>query len=369
MFEYINRILDPFLRKLFAWIQKTTLRIFIFVFSLVLLGALVAMTLKWLEFSNVFGLINYVGSIVWKLLIFSQTGLIAALYAAIFMLFVNLRGQGRKSSTFDIRFGKEGPEEYFIISPDSSWDLVPDEETPFSKVLSVTNSGFVGHLKKGAEWCDYRLKFKAKIKSNSNFSFAIRVADKNNAIFFQCSGKNIYPHLIMNGITVRYFNDARNAILPFGDIALPLAIPNEKWVDVLIEVRGKTVLIEIDGMRKEYQIPSFLKYVYANAITPVMDYSLINNMHKEINEKIERAGKLNEEINGLIKSLEGGGQEGVINSEIKKKREEIESIQKSYGATITSMGHDYERGTIGFREWGPEHALFKDIRVELLDKI
>jgi hypothetical protein len=265
----------------------------------------------------------------------------------------------KRAKKIEVKMNKwSKPEDYFIVAPESDWNYVDDDDS-FGKVLSVTNSGLTGHLKKGDEWCDYILKFKAKI-IESNFSFAIKVADRNNCIFFQCAEKVIFPHLIMGGITVRHYND----------MVLPLAIPKNKWIEVSVIVRTKKVGINIMGMRKEYAIPSFRRYVYANRITPVMEFNQVDGMHEEINKNISKIEELNNEINNLSKSLEGNQQhEDPIKSEIKNKQDEILKIQNGFANTIVTIGYDFERGTVGFREYGNEHALFKDISVELLDKI
>jgi hypothetical protein len=153
-------------------------------------------------------------------------------------------------------------------------------------------------------------------------------------------------------------------------MVLPLAIPKNKWIEVSVIVRTKKVGINIMGMRKEYAIPSFRRYVYANRITPVMEFNQVDGMHEEINKNISKIEELNNEINNLSKSLEGNQQhEDPIKSEIKNKQDEILKIQNGFANTIVTIGYDFERGTVGFREYGNEHALFKDISVELLDKI
>lgn len=356
--KYIDLIIAPFLKKLSTWTQESIWRILYSVAFLAFSLALGIMISKWLTFDKIRQLVSWLFSFTYDISSRHTTyllWLVIGLFVIVIIYLFNKEKKAKKIAVNMNRWSK--PEDYFIVAPESDWNYVDDDDS-FGKVLSVTNSGLTGHLKKGDEWCDYILKFKAKI-IDSNFSFAIRVADRNNCIFFQCVEKAIFPHLIMGGITIRHYND----------ITLPLEIPKNRWVEVSVLVRTKKVDININGMRKEYAIPSFRKYVYANRITPVMEYDQVEAMHDDISKNIHKIEELSYEVYKLNKSLENAGQEGQVKSEIKKKQDEILKIQDGYKGTIVIIGYDFERGTIGFREYGNEHALFKDISVELLDKI
>jgi hypothetical protein len=356
--KYIDLIIAPFLKKASIWIQESIWRVLSSIAFLALSLALGIMLSKWLAFNKIRHLLFQLFYFTYDVSSRYTTCLLWIVIGFFIIVIIYLIKKEKKAKKIEVKMNRWGkPEDYFIVAPESDWNYVDDDES-FGKVLSVTNSGLTGHLKKGDEWCDYILKFKAKI-IGSNFSFAIRVADRNNCIFFQCAEKTIFPHLIMGGITVRHYND----------MVLPLEIPKNKWVEVSVLVRTKKAEINIMGMRKEYVIPSFRRYVYANSITPVMEFNQVNSMHEEISKNVSIIEELNNDIYKLNQSLEGGGQEGQIKSDIKKKQDEILQTQNSYKGTIVIIGYDFERGTVGFREYGNEHALFKDISVELLDKI
>lgn len=356
------------------WVNENIWRLIIVVLIFAFLSIISIVTIKWLEPHHIFIILSaiYTISLFFIKLSLSKKTLIL-LTLTVIMLIIYLLIIGKMSREIKIKI-KKGivPEDYFCIAPGSNWDWVKDEGSPFEKVLSVTNSYLTGHFKKGIEWCDYYFAFKAKIKS-SNFSFAIRVADRNHCIFFQCGGKGIYPHLVMEGITVRRFNDPNDPNLPYRDIELPFELPRDKWLDVSVLVKGKRVELEIDGIRKEYNIPSFRKYVYTERITPVMDYTDVEESDKEIRPKIndmemKQGQKFLLEKNKAESNLTTD-QEKDIEEKIQGIDKQINEIRDKLKGRVTQLAYDFERGTVGFREDGNEHSLFKYIIVKLLDKI
>lgn len=339
--KYIDLIIAPFLKKALTWIQEHTWRMFLSIVLLIVLLAFGIMFSKWLTFSKLFKMASKLFSITLLLSLKYYIYLLWANIIIVFGVIIYLAKKERKSRIIEVKIDRNSkPEDFFAIPPGSDWSLIPDDDV-LGNVLSVSNSGLTGHLIKGAEWRNYRLTFKAKIV-NGNFTFAIRVVDKNNCIFFQCGDSNIFPHLIIDGIAIRHFKD----------MVMPLKIPTEKWVSVSALVQSNNVIINIDGIKREFNIPKGPWFIEKKNLKVVLEYN-----------DVEKASKIALNAKNVVGDIQ---QDQTIDEVIRELSANLVNIKLE---DYYVFNFDFDRGTIGFRESLPEHALFKDIKVELLDKI
>ena len=345
MTKYIDLIIAPLARKILIWIQESAERIVLSIIVLIALLASGIMFSKWLTFGKLFRLFNQSYAGVLFISSIYNVYLLWLAIVGIIWVFVSLRKKEREARLIEVKFRKNSrPSDYFAVPRNSDWSLIQDDDV-LGNVLSVTNSGLIGYLIRGAEWRNYRLSFKTKILSN-NFTFAVRTTNQNNGVFFQCGDKHICPHLIVNGIFIRHFNDD----------SLPIKIPTEKWIPVSALVEGDKITIIIDGTQREFIIPKGPWFIKKENLTSVLEYKVV----KQGSEEALR-------MNDYIKN----------NGGIVADEDSIDDIAKKLSANAAKVSlnnyhvfnFEYDRGTIGFREASPEHALFKDIKIEILDKI
>lgn len=205
------------------------------------------------------------------------------------------------------------------------WSLVTDNQS-FYKVLKVSRMWYPTILKFGNDWINYELSFKVKVpkqddthRQHEHFSFVIRAKDKVNNIFFQClpSGK-IRPHLLINGL---FIIDDTNIIESLAEY------PIGEWIEVRARIIGNEVQIIMQGVKSTYTIPSESFDVNINDITSnAINLSRLRDLARNISDEESR----------------------------------------SHQSTIL-IALDFEKGTIGFRQHGYETALFKQIKVKILN--
>jgi len=339
--KYIDLIIAPLFKRGLLWAQESFVRICISVIALVALLVLAIASSKWIEFGNLYLLFS--GFSLKMTLLFPHIAWIT--FVLVFGVNIYLIWKDMRPKTIKIKIKKNSKvEDYFIVPPGSDWSLIPDEKS-LENVLSVTNSGLTGHLIKGNEWHNYNLSFKVKI-INSNFTFAVRTIDKNNCIFFQCGNTSINPHLVVSGIFIRNFKN----------MTIPIEIPKHTWVNVSALVEGNKVIISINGVKREFDIPRGPWFIEKDNLKVVLEYV-----------DIVRASKEALGLNDYIRN-----QSGIISDE-----DNLDDIARKLSANMAKVklekyhifNYDFDRGTIGFRESWPEHALYRDIKVELLDKI
>lgn len=94
-----------------------------------------------------------------------------------------------------------------------------------------------------------------------------------------------------------------------------------------ISVNGSEVTISMLGVTTTYKIPSMRLLLPGSALKAVMTLEETENLAKENSDK------------------------------------------NNSSASHLAFDLDYEKGTIGFREYGDETALFRKIRIELLQPI
>lgn len=224
--------------------------------------------------------------------------------------------------TFEINIGKHP--NIWSYYKGSGWSISEDT-TSWNKVLKLTNCGYPAILKFGTEWLNYCYSFEAKIpstvrKGRQNFSFVVRARDKGNNVFFQCKPDGtITPHLVTNGL---FIIDKANEIKFLADFS------TDKWVPVKVNVKGDQVTITMLGVSATYTIPS------TRLVIP--------------SDKVRSDMYLDEAL------------------ELTKNSGAENSVATSQQAPKVAFDLDYEKGTVGFRESGEEVALFRKIKVELL---
>jgi hypothetical protein len=352
--DFMQKVSAKWGDRLVLWVQEKAYRTIAVLISLTLFSTIFALVIKFIKVEHIKMAVSFTKELIY--VIFSPNIIIIfILFFVVLSILIYLCWIGYSSKNISIKINdKIKPEDYFLIdsrSSNSGWSYLEDKDTPFAKVLSITSADLPGYLKKGAEWYDYEFSFKAKIKT-SNFTFAIRVKDWGNCIFFQCSEKSIYPHLVIDGVRIKHFKD----------ISLPLELPKEEWIDVKVVVRGNRVEIGVFGMSKEFTIPSFSKYVYLSGISDTMEYNDVERMDNEI---LAIMGNLNKMRKS--RGLEENDDDEKLVEDVIKRVVEKEKVEFDKG--VLPLSSSFERGSVGFRACGSEHALFKDIKVKLLDKI
>ncbi|PIU73716.1 hypothetical protein COS78_00940 [Candidatus Shapirobacteria bacterium CG06_land_8_20_14_3_00_40_12] len=208
-----------------------------------------------------------------------------------------------------------------------------EDNTSWNKVLKLTKCEYPAILKYGNDWLNYNFSFETKIpaitdkdfpKEHQNFTFVVRARDKGNGVFFQCKPDGtIRPHLLTNGL---FIVDDTNTIKFLAEF------PIEKWIPVRIEVNGDNVVINIFSVSATYKIPSARLLLPSNEVRSVMT--------------LDKVLKLTDENKHPDTSKNPTSSEPKLAFDL-----------------------DYEKGTVGFRESGKETAMFRKIKIELLQPI
>lgn len=340
--KYLDLLFAPFFKKLLIWAQEYLWRTLFSVFLLIVILGFGIMLSKWLTFGKLLSLLFQSFLVVRSFSLQSYVYLLWMTILFVFGIILYLGWKVKSAKYIEVKIKRNSKvEDYFVVPPGADWSLVPDDDT-LGNVLSVTRSGLTGHLIKGNDWCNYHLTFKTKIIFD-NFTFAIRVIDKNNCIFFQCGKRQIFPHLIMGGIAIRHFKD----------IDLPFDIPKEKWVDVSVLVKGEKVVIKIMGIEREFDIPHGPWFIEKGNLSFTLEYKVVEEDTRKalITDNIYKEVSKEEGIEEIVRKISMG------------------ILEKIKLDNYHTFNFDYYRGTIGFRQSENEHALFKDIKVKLLDKI
>jgi hypothetical protein len=345
----IDLMIAPHFKKLMLWAKENYWRELTLILLLAASLIFIIMFSKWVSFGGFYALIN---QLFWIAAIYSFNYFIYLLWLNMFLVLgviLALIYKENKKKSYEVKIKSNSkPDDFFIIPTGSDWNLIPDIEPDIKTigpVLSVTNSDLTGHLLRGNEWHNYKLSFRAKIIKD-NFTFAVRTIDKNNCMFFQCTSKSINPHLVVNGIAIRNFCNT----------TMTFEIPEKTWVDVSVLVKGKKVSINIEGFVREFSIPQGPWFIHKDNYRSVLEYQeVMKNTtealgHKDFCEKNSGAVIDTDELDDIARKLTA--------NIIKVKLE-----------NYYIFNFDFDRGTIGFRESGQEHALFHDIKVEVLDAI
>mgnify|MGYP001583683032 CR=1 FL=1 len=317
--NWLQNILGQYLNKVILWAKDDKKRLVFFLFFAVFIYVVVVPKLiqvltnyNYWDFVLTASTFIYNNSITKQ---FVSTLFIIVVILIIIVLRFFLKNYKR---VFEINIEKQ-PElwSYYV---GSGWSIVEDEES-WNKVLKLTNSPYPAILKFGNEWLNYHLSFQAKIpptvkKENQNFTFVIRAKDKGNAVFFQCKPDGtITPHFITNGLVIV---DETNKIKFLAEF------PINKWIPIKVSVKGDEVNISMLGVSAIYKIPSTRLAIPSSEIKGVMTLECANTLTKQ---------------------------------------------NDNSATSKLAFDLDYEKGTIGFREYGEEVALFRKIRIELLQPI
>ncbi len=216
------------------------------------------------------------------------------------------------------------------------------------KMLSVTNSPYPGVLKDAYHWYDYELNFLARIaedvrhKYKQNFTFVVRAEDNYNGIMFQITKTHINPHLLYNST---YIRDTEN------NMQLPTILKPGIWMKVKVIVVGNLIDIYIDDFKLSYKVPSkIIAYVRKDLLTKTPEL-------KDLQGRSEMIEKV---INEFVSTKQW--------DESPAKEEALEKLDAQVNEITASGPYDkvvleYQKGSVGFRESGEEHAFIKDFKL------
>lgn len=324
-FDWFEKLLGDYLNKVILWLRddkkRLTIGILLFVFIILSIIPKVYNLFSKFEYVKTFLIITnfiYTNSDS-KNFILSISAIV--LLTTLCLIFLILR-----LSNKTININPEKQPDLWSFYKGSGWSIVEDEKS-WNKVLKITNSGYPVILKFGNEWINYKFSFETKVPlevkpQHRNFTFVVRAKDKTNNVFIQClpSGK-IRPHLFANGVIV---------VDDVNEIDFLAEYPLDKWFPVSVLVQGDKVSISMMSVSATYKIPSELFAVSSGMVSPVMLLSKV--MELNLKKKSD--------------TPEGGVQ-----------------------VPVYVLDLDYEKGTVGFREYGEEMAMFRKIKVELIQPL
>lgn len=326
--NWFEELLGSYIKKLTLWIKDERERfifsiIILLIFSFIILPKLLAF-LSGIDYPK---LVISSYEFTYKNSNTREYGLI--LLGTILILILCILYLYKKVMKRIIYINPEKEPELWSFYKGSGWYIVDDVES-WNKVLKISNSFYPAVLKFGHEWINYNLYFQVKVPSSvpagsRNFSVVVRAKDKSNNVFLQCKPDGVItPHVIADGI---FIVDDKN---PIDFLA---QYPLDKWFDVSVSVQGDKVIIKNMGLSATYKIPSERFVISAGMTNSVMPLSYV------IEKNIRREG-----------SVESASQ-------------------GSSGVPVFVLNLDYENGTVGFRESGREAALFRKIRIELIQPL
>jgi hypothetical protein len=151
-------------------------------------------------------------------------------------------------------FDNENLEENY--SCDTSWRVINNE-------LIVTNSWAGGIVNKGIGWGNYIFRFQTKIE-NKCTSWIIRARNLQDYCMLQVGKDSLVPHRMRPAKSIQNINGQPTEVT-FGvfDVGKTYKFDSkvsDDWLDVEIEVKGKSLRIDIDGENKFFE-PNFSKYM------------------------------------------------------------------------------------------------------------
>lgn len=154
----------------------------------------------------------------------------------------------------------------FKKDPKINWDYRGSWTIADDNILVITGADEGGITKKGADWENYTISFKAKI-INGRLGVIVRAYDLNNYYMLQINPNIIVPHqrisipkIIGNSVDplVGYTIELHAGWQRFEDKISPLSKELVDWFDVRIKVKDQSVSIFINN-RLEFKQDSFLQ--------------------------------------------------------------------------------------------------------------
>ena len=327
--NWLQKTLGEHLDRLVLWAKDDKRRFILFL--IIAVFVIVVLLPRLFQLASSFDYIGLVTSIWIFIYTKSNTKEFSTImfFAVLLLLFVVKQFLSHSlKRIFEIDIEKQP--ELWSYYKGSGWSIIEDA-TSWNKVLKLNNCTYPAILKFGNDWLNYNFSFEAKVPTDTEiknpiFTFAVRAKDKGNCVFFQCRPDGtIRPHLITNGL---FIVDEAN------ELKFLAEFPTGKWIPVKVGVKGDNVSIFMLGVSANYKIPS------TRLIIP--------------GDKIRGTISLGEALR------------------LTKENEPVEPEKSIGGNTTTTklaFDLDYEKGTIGFRESGRETAMFRKIRVELIQPI
>lgn len=226
----------------------------------------------------------------------------------------------------------------------SGWTIQPCTDA-LGYMLSVTNSIFPGILKEAFGWYDYEITFLTKINSKvkagrQNFSVIVRSENNFNGVMLQVTSTHLRPHLLYNGT---YILDTEK------DEQLPTVLPSSVWIPVKILVVGNNIDLWIYNHKLNYKIPTKIYDVENTLLTS--GQTLTINKLEESKRKIENRWMKLVEINKMPSSQN-------------KFSEQDKLVKDLTDNPSSKVLLEFQKGSVGFREWGEEHAYFRNLKVK-----
>lgn len=322
--SWFEKLLGQYINKSILWVKDGKVRfaiavVCLFFFSVVVLPKLVTI-LNGINYSH-----NIANAYI-ALYKFANTREFGLLLLGILLIScITIYSLYRTITIKSINIRPDKEPDLWSFYEGSGWSIVEDNDS-WNKVLKVTNSSYPSILKFGTNWINYDLYFQVKVPStvlpqHRNFSVVVRAIDKSNNVFLQCKPDgHISPHVITDGIFL---------VDDINQIEFLAEYPLDKWIDVRVSVKGDYVTISMMGTNASYKIPSGRYVISATTARAVMNLSEVRNVN------IRQPGSIESSSSG------------------------------SSGQPVFVINMEYEKGTIGFREFGTEAALFRKIKVEL----
>lgn len=166
---------------------------------------------------------------------------IIALVLAVWLMILNRRFLFGFSDSFKKRL-------------DINWDYIGPWKIIDDNILLVTGSDEGGITKKGTDWENYSLTFKAKITS-SCLGVIVRARDLNNYYMLQINKNAIVPHYRVSYPQI--LKGSTDPLIPpeirmqvgwqvFNDSIVHLNKELLDWFEVCIVVRGQSISLKID---------------------------------------------------------------------------------------------------------------------------
>lgn len=279
------------------------------------------------------------------------THILIILFLVIFFWLSCLSLVHKKSKIIQDKFEKEL--NHWAMPLNAGWTIQKCTDR-LGRMLSVTNSDYPGTLKAAYNWYDYKISFLAKmddeiVPERQNFAFVVRSEDNYNGVMFQITKTHIYPHLLYNST---YIKDTEN------DQQLPTVLNPGEWINVRVVVLGNTAEIYLDGFKASYKIPSLvINYGRSDLLARhSINLKEIQDVNATVTEKYNR-------ISGILRMTPSPAKEEAMKT-IGNIFEEINKDSSGYSVSYSKILLEYQRGSVGFRESGPEHAFFKDFRIK-----
>jgi len=343
------QLCSKLLKKPFLWAKDNSIRAgIVILLVLIILVPWIEMLqdlIKGLPYSIIF---NNIFNFFYKIPLLWY--LVAILFILFFIWIRHLSKEVRKTSLIEDKLN-DATFNKWSIPLDSGWTIQKCEDFDESKLgnmLSVTNSEYSGTLKGAYGWYDYEFSFLTKIDKdidgkNQNFSVVVRSEDNLNGVMLQITKTHLYPHLLFNGSFIKDTDS---------DAKLPTVLKEGNWYKVKIKVTGNNIDIYIDNYQVRYKIPNKILTVENRFLRKTSTLRELIRSDEDIKSKESDAYKLLDTFYSLPKD-----------QRTEEKREEMNQKFKDIPPS-TKVVLDFQKGSVGFRESGPEHAYFKDIMIK-----